>query len=185
MPESEITFSESVAVFEAMDRSTPASYDLVKEAVGKSRPDGQPSRSERTLRRIMKLTQALLDREANDLPLHLETHEWEQLQERVGYAASRNWLIEHTHWYLLWRKRRKESKLIVRFGFALLAAAAATLLGYVIYEIVGAMFTSDEIPIAVSIAIATGAVGFIVLILAVLRERIQAIRTEKLDEVEP
>ena len=75
--------------------------------------------------------------------------------------------------------------MVIRAGFGLVAIAVATLIGDGAYAFLDALLFSDEIPIPVRAAIVTGGLGVIILLLAVIRERIQERRTEDLDEVEP
>ena len=106
MPSDELSYEEVITVFELKSGDEFLDYKEVAAALGElRRPD--ESRSERTIRRITRLAEALYDREAAGLPIDFTNQGFTDLKERVGYSASMRWVVDHTHWYLIWRKRHE------------------------------------------------------------------------------
>lgn len=115
MASSELSYEETEAIFDELDRAQLVSLEAVAAAVASIGPSSPEPRSERTLRRVMKLGQFLLDREAVGLPIEFDDDASSDLAKRVGYKSSKRWVIERTHWFLIWRrKHQQKSSLVTR-----------------------------------------------------------------------
>ncbi len=76
------------------------------------------------------------------------------------------------------------SSMVQRAAAALIIGGVLTLVGYGAYSMLKAMFESEEVPLAVSIAVTAVVVGFAILLLYVAVDRIRASRSESFEEVD-
>ena len=71
-----------------------------------------------------------------------------------------------------------------RAAAVLIIGGLLVLVGYAAYAILTALFRSDDVPLAISIAVAAITVGFAILMLYVVVDRVRTSRTERFEEVD-
>lgn len=69
-------------------------------------------------------------------------------------------------------------------GFGLLVIGLAGLIGAGVYYALVGLFGSADVPLVIRISIVAVAAGFVVLIAAVIRDRIRESRSERFEEVD-
>ena len=74
--------------------------------------------------------------------------------------------------------------MLQRAAAVLIVGGVLVLTGYAAYAILAALFRSDEVPIAISLAVTAIVIGFAILMLYVVVDRIRASRTERFEEVD-
>ena len=74
--------------------------------------------------------------------------------------------------------------MLQRAAAVLIVGGVIVLAGYAAYAILAALFRSDEVPLAISIAVTAIVAGFAILLLYVIVDRIRASRTERFEEVD-
>ena len=78
----------------------------------------------------------------------------------------------------------RETKVAVRFGGLMILAGALVVLGYGVYYFSKAFFVADAIPLPIRVAVPAVVAGFLLVMGAVLLERLRSGKREKFEEVE-
>ena len=78
----------------------------------------------------------------------------------------------------------RETKVAVRLGGLMVLAGALVVLGYGVYYFSKVFFGSHDIPLPVRVAVPAVVVGFLLVMVAVLLERLRSGKREKFEEVE-
>jgi len=73
---------------------------------------------------------------------------------------------------------------MVKVGAVLLVLGAGALVGYVLYTVLRLLYTSENVPLVVQVAVPAVLLGLVLVVAAVIRDRIRARRREDLQEVE-
>ena len=72
---------------------------------------------------------------------------------------------------------------MARIGIALILVGFLTLLGYGMYSLVVAIYSTEDIPLIIKLAVPVLIGGLMVLIVSVVRDRLRDRRNEKFREV--
>ena len=73
---------------------------------------------------------------------------------------------------------------MVKAGAVLLVLGAGALVGYVLYTVLRLLYTTENVPLVVQVAVPAVLLGLVLVVAAVIRDRIRARRREDLQEVE-
>ncbi len=73
---------------------------------------------------------------------------------------------------------------MVKAGTLLAGLGAGALLGYAMYELVRALYTTGDAPLTVQVAVPVALVGVTLIAIVVVRDRLKARRRERFREME-
>ena len=76
------------------------------------------------------------------------------------------------------------SSVLQRTAAVLIIGGALVLVGYGVYAILKALFQSDEVPLAISLAAAAIVLGFAILVIYVVLDRFRESRHERFEEAD-
>ncbi len=116
---------------------------------------------------------------AQDPELRAELEEFKRLQEVTGvmqYADLPDEVWDN-YWQSIYRKTERG------FGWILLSLGAIILLCFGLYEVMRELYVDSQIPLWVKIGVTAGGVGFIILLVSYIRERLFAYNRTRYKEV--
>ena len=73
---------------------------------------------------------------------------------------------------------------MTKVGAALLILGGGALAGYALYHLFRLLYTEPDVPLVIQVAAPVALVGFVLLVVAVARDRIRARRREQFEEME-
>ncbi len=73
---------------------------------------------------------------------------------------------------------------MAKAGAVLLVLGGGAILGYILYRFLWLLYTAHDVPLIIQVAVPVALVGFVLLVVAVVRDRLRASRRERFEEVE-
>ena len=73
---------------------------------------------------------------------------------------------------------------MTKAGAVLLIVGGGALVGYALYHLFRLLYTEPDVPLIVQVATPVALVGFVLLVVAVARDRLRARRRERFEEME-
>lgn len=73
---------------------------------------------------------------------------------------------------------------MAKAGAVLLVTGGGAIAGYVLYLLFRLLYTARDVPLVIQVAVPVALVGFVLLVVAVARDRMRARRRERFEEAE-